>query len=226
VNLRGLCIVPRPISEKFSIIKERTVFSSNSFSNKPPAHYKEELYWKISEKTGRLILMNLLSIPIAVVFGIGFFLFIHGFGVPPKFALSDPEVLIFLIGIPIVLAFHELLHGVLMQHFGARPSYGFFLRGLMFYAKAPGQAFRRNQYLVIVLAPFVSLTISACLGIVILSGTQMVWILALWAVINASAASADLWIIAIVLRFPASIYVVDERDGMRIFLPQKNDASL
>lgn len=201
------------------------MFPSNSTSSNPPAHYKEELYWKISEKPGRLVLMNLFSIPIAAVFGIGFFLLVHGFGGAPKFALSDPEILIFLVGIPILLAIHELVHGGLMQYFGAKPSYGFFLKGLMFYAKAPGQTFKRNQYLIIVLGPLFSLTVLACLGIVLLSGTQIIWIFALWAVVNASAASADLWITAIVLGFPASIYVVDERDGMRILLAQQDETS-
>jgi hypothetical protein len=196
------------------------VFTSNSFAGQPPAHYQEVLYWKISEKSSRLVVAKLLSIPVAVVFGIGFFIFARTLGGSPKFGLNTNEILIFLIGIIIVLALHEFVHGILMQRFGAKPRYGFFVKGLMFYAKAPGYAFKRTQYLIIVLGPLVSLSILACLGIVMLSGTPLVWVLALGAIVNASAASADLWIAAIVLRYPASAYVVDERDGMRILVPQ------
>ncbi len=198
------------------------MFTSNSHSGKPPSNYKEVLYWKINEKSSRLVMMNLLSIPLALLFGIGFFIFVRMFGGSPKFALSNNDIFIFLTGIIIVIAFHEFVHGVAMQSFGAKPRYGFFLKGLMFYAKAPGYAFKRNQYISIVLGPLVLLSILACLVIVMLSSTSIVWVLALWAIINASAASADVWITAIVLRYPASAYIVDERDGMRILLPQSD----
>jgi Putative zincin peptidase len=192
----------------------------NSLPGKPDSNFKEELYWKISEKSSRLVWLNLLSIPLAVVFGIGFFIFVQLIGRSPKFVLRNDEILIFLIGIVAVLAVHEFVHGLIMQSFGARPRYGFFLKGLMFYAKAPGYAFKRNQYIIIVLGPLVSLTILAGLGIVVLPSAPIGWVIALWAIINASAANADLWITTIVLRYPASSYVVDERDGMRILLPQ------
>lgn len=192
--------------------------TSNSLSEKPPSNYKEALYWKISDKPGRLVMINLLSIPLAVVSGIGFFIFVHVFGKSPKLTVSGKAILIFLIGIIAVLALHEFVHGVVMRSFGAKPKYGLYLQGLMFYAKAPGYAFKHNQYLLILLSPFVSLSILACLGIVLLSGTPYVWILAMWGIVNASASNADVWITTILLRYPAFTYVVDERDGIRILI--------
>jgi hypothetical protein len=196
--------------------------SFNSPSGKPPSHYQEVLYWKISEKSGRLVLMNLLSIPLAVLFGIGVFIFVRLFGPSPKFAWSGTEILIFLIGVIAVLAMHEFVHGLIMQSFGAKPGYGFYLKGLMFYAKAPGYAFERWQYIILLLGPLVSLSVIACIGIVVLSGNPMVWVVALWGIMNAGASNGDLWITAIVLRYPAAAYVVDEGDGMRILLPQQD----
>jgi hypothetical protein len=89
----------------------------------------------------------------------------------------------------------------------------------------PGYAFQRNQYLVVILAPLVSLSILACLGILVLAGTTMVWMLAVWATINGSAAIGDLWIMTIVLRYPSRAYVIDEHDGMRIFMPDNDSGS-
>jgi hypothetical protein len=163
--------------------------------------------------------MVLLPIGLAIVFGFGYFIFIRTFGGSPPFELSNRDILIFLIGIPIVLAIHELVHGIVMQGFGARPRYGFWMKGLMFYAKAPGYAFKRNQYALMVLAPLLGLSVLICLGIFLLAGNSIVWVLALWAIVNASAANADVWITAIVLRYASSAYVVDERDGLRILLP-------
>ncbi|MGB7876593.1 MAG: DUF3267 domain-containing protein [Anaerolineales bacterium] len=95
----------------------------------------------------------------------------------------------------------------------------------MFYATSPGYAFQRNRYIVIILAPLVSLSILACFGILILAGTSMIWLLAVWATINGSSAIGDLWITTIVLRYPSYAYVIDEQDGMRIFMPQTDTGS-
>ena len=195
---------------------------SNSFLGKPPSDYKEVLYWKITDKAGRIALMNFLAIPLAIVFGIAFFIFVRQFGNPPKLTWYANGILIFLAGIVLVLLFHEFVHGMLMRAFGAKVKYGFWSQGMMFYAKASGYAFKRNQYLIVVLGPLISLSILACCGVVILSGTSFVWMIALWAIINASASNGDLWITAIVLRYPASTYIIDEMDGLRFFIPQED----
>lgn len=195
-------------------MREISEFPQNSLSD-----YTEVLYWKISEEPNRFAIMNLLPILLATIFGIGFFIIIQAFGGSPQLALSNKEILIFLIGIPTVLASHEFVHGITMRGFGAKPRYGFWKKGLMFYAKSPGYAFQRNQYTLIVLAPLLSLSVLMCMGIFLLAAKSVVWVLALWAIVNASAANADVWITSIVLRYPRSAYVVDEQDGMRILLP-------
>jgi len=195
--------------------------NTKTISGTPPSDYKEVLYWKISEKTGRIVIMNLLSVPLAFVFGIGFYFFVRIFGEPPKFIVhNSKQDLILLVGIFIIVTLHELAHGVAMQTFGAQPKYGFMWKGLMFYATSPGYAFQRNQYIIVSLAPLASLSILACCGILIFAGTSLVWLLAIWATINASAAIGDLWITTIVLGYPSNAYVIDERDGMRISMPQ------
>jgi len=89
----------------------------------------------------------------------------------------------------------------------------------MFYAKAPGHAFTRRQYLIIVLGPLVILSALACAAILLLARTSLVWFVALWAVVNAAAANADVWITAVVLQHPAGARIVDETDGFRVLLP-------
>jgi hypothetical protein len=88
----------------------------------------------------------------------------------------------------------------------------------MFYATAPGYGFRRNAYLLVVLAPLAGLSCLAMLGILLLQGTSWVELLVLCAAINGSGAFGDMWIALLVLRYPKSAYVVDERDGIRVFM--------
>lgn len=194
--------------------------NSNTFSGKPPSDYQEVLYWRIAERTGRIITMNLLSIPLALLFGIGFFYFVRLFGKSPEnVSFNSVQAVVLLVGILLVFVLHELSHGIAMQAFGATPRYGVIWKGMMFFATAPGYAFPRNQYLVISLAPLVSLSILACFGILIQVGTSNVWFWAVWAMVNGSGTIGDLWITSITLRYPEHAYIIDERDGIRVFLP-------
>jgi hypothetical protein len=195
--------------------------ASNPLLGKAPADYEEVLFWKATQKASRIIIMNLLSIPLAIIFGIIFIDFVYMYGNPPEIVTGDSNNFlgVLLIGILLVVVLHELAHGIAMQTFGAKPKYGIIWKGLMFYATAPGHAFQRNQHLIISLAPLMSISILACLGIVIQAGTSNVWLWAVWATVNGGAAIGDLWITAITLGYPPYAYVVYEKDGIRILLP-------
>lgn len=81
----------------------------NITPGKPPPDCKEVRYWKISEKSSRVLIMNLLSIPLAIVFGIGFFVFVVLFGRPQEFTGGILNFgLILIIGIIVVVVLHEL----------------------------------------------------------------------------------------------------------------------
>ena len=41
--------------------------------------------------------------------------------------------------------------------------------------------------------------------------------------LNAAGASGDVWMALVVARYPARAYVIDERDGMRIFVTTEGD---
>lgn len=193
---------------------------TESHIGKPPLGYREVLYWKISDRPSRLLLMNLLSLPLLglallVFFGLALLL---GW-LPESISLGGIDFLGLLVGLILVLVLHELAHGIAMRLFGARPKYGVMWNKAMFYATAPGFAFPRGKYLVVALAPLISLSLLALLGMWAFAGTSWAMIIALLASINASGAIGDLWISTLVLRYPSHAYVIDEQDGMRIFLP-------
>lgn len=200
---------------------------SNRMSGRTPDDHEEVLYWRIAERASRIIVMNVLSIPLAIVFGFIFFMLVQMFGKPAEIiSIGLTKTTILLVGLLLVVVLHELAHGVAMQVFGARPKYGVIWKGLMFYATAPGFAFPRNQYIVVSLTPLVSLSILACIGILIQAGTSNVWLWAVWGTINGSATIGDLWITAIALRYPAYAFIVDEKDGIRVFLPQSEGGNV
>lgn len=113
---------------------------------------------------------------------------------------------------------HELAHGLVMRMCGAKPLYGVLWKQFMFYATCPGYGFRRNSYLLLALAPLAGISCLAVVGMFLLQGTNWVGLLVLCATINGCGAVGDMWIVTRVLRYPKSVYVVDERDGFRVLV--------
>lgn len=119
---------------------------------------------------------------------------------------------------PAMIVLHELVHGLTMRVFGARPQYGARLKQLLFYATAPGYAFRRNAYIITLLTPLVLLSILTILGIFILQGTAWAILLAFCAAFNIAGAIGDLAMALKVLRFSEKACIVDEKDGFRALM--------
>ena len=185
-----------------------------------PEDYHEVLSWKVTGKPIRVIVLNVFGVILFVIFGMVFSSIAIRVGKLPsdgnlQFGLG--EMGLALAGIVVTFVLHELTHGLVMQLFGAKPKYGIIWKGLMLYATSPGYAYRRNNYVVIALAPFLFISALVVLGMWILQGTAWVALLAICGVVNASGAVGDMWITMIVLRYAATAYVMDERDGIRVF---------
>ena len=183
--------------------------------------YQQVLYWTITENPKRAILIQILSVPFFILSLLVFFGLAVSLGkLPSPLTFGLGEIVIVIVAIVLTIVLHELMHGIAMQIFGAQPRYGVLWKQAMFYATAPGYAFRRNDYIQIALTPLIVLSVLVVLGIWYLSGTFWVASLAIGGVINASGAIGDLWITTIVLRYPATAHVIDEKDGVRVFLPR------
>ena len=188
-----------------------------------PDHYQEVLSWKVTGKPMRVIVLNILGVLLFIIFGMVFSSIAISVGRMPSegyFRLGLGEMGLAIAGIVLTFILHELTHGLSMQMFGARPKYGIIWKGPMLYATSPGYVYRRNNYVVIALAPFVFLSILAVLGMWLLQGTLWVVLLGICGALNAAGAIGDMWITMIVLRYAATAYVMDERDGIRVFLPR------
>lgn len=194
-----------------------TNFSSGSL----PDNYQEVLYWRITGQPVRMIALNILGIFLLVVFSWIFSALAASLGrLPSYFDFNLLSLGMIILGILLTLILHELTHGMVMRVFGARPQYGVLWKQLMFYATSPGFAYRRNDYVIIALAPLLFISALVVLGMWLFQGTLWVALLVICGVVNASGAVGDMWITAIILRYATTAYVIDERDGMRVFLPK------
>jgi hypothetical protein len=199
----------------------QTLHDVPTLRGQPPPGYGEVLYWRVTEKLSRVLLINLLSIPLFILWGIFFFWLARTVGqmYAEDTGARQLNLLPFLLSLILVPVLHELVHGISMRIFGAHPQYGFLWKLWAFYATSPGYAYPRWQFMIIALAPLIVLSVVAVLLMALMTGTAWVAITAISATLNATGAIGDLWIIGLILRYPAYAYVVDERDGVRIFLP-------
>jgi hypothetical protein len=186
-----------------------------------PDGYQEVLYWTIKDNPRRMILLQILALPllflsVAVFCGVAASLG----SLPSSLEFRPGGVIGVILSVVVTIVLHELAHGIAMQRFGAQPRYGALWKQAMFYATAPRYAFRRNEYVQIALAPLILLSVLCILGMWFLSGTFWVIILTIAGIINATGAIGDLWVTGIVLRYPDTAYIVDEKDGVRVFLRQ------
>lgn len=200
----------------------------NAVATRPgtvPPGYGEALYWKLTGNRRRVVLVNVLAMVTVVPWGALFFwLALRTGWLPPAAAFASLNMaLAFVVATIAILVLHELVHGAAMRLYGAHTEYGAILSKGMFYATAPGFAFPRNRYLVVVLAPLVVLSLLAVIAMALLAGSSWVMVVVLAATLNASGAAGDLWMSALVLRYPPAAYIVDEKDGMRVFVPGAGD---
>jgi len=142
--------------------------------------------------------MNGASIPLLFLFG-GLFL-AYLLGIRPGIGVallsgSSSDWLFLVVSIFIFVALitvHELIHGAFFWIFTrSRPVFG--LRGWYAFAAAPGWFLARREYLTIILAPFLILSLLGMLLMALIPATLTLVVL-IMTIINATSSVGDLWI--------------------------------
>ena len=89
-----------------------------------PPNYEQVLHWRVTQSIWRVIILNILALPLGLIIGAAFFIFLFQFGRPPivKFYNSNQFLLFALLSTAMVLFVHEWVHGIAMQSYGARPA--------------------------------------------------------------------------------------------------------
>ncbi len=115
----------------------------------------------------------------------------------------------------VLIAAHELLHGLVMRLFGGRPRYGVGVMGKVlpyFYCTAEGERFTRIQFAAVALAPAVVISLLGSLAVAYLPyGGWLVLPLGL----HLGGCVGDVWVLAVVLMQPRGTMIEDMRTGVR-----------
>jgi len=185
-----------------------------------PENYDEVLYWKLSHHKKLLVVLNVVGLALMGLSLPLFFAWAHLW--QPRIESLEVRILqmvatLFAVAITIVL--HELTHGLALRVYGARPKYGVMWQEMMFYATAAGYAFRRNAYIIIALAPLVGLSLVGMLLLMLPLPDWLPLIIVFCVALNVGSAIGDLWLVRVTLGYPSAAYIVDEKDGLRVFMP-------
>jgi hypothetical protein len=160
--------------------------------------------------------LNLLAFPLAIPFGVFFYLIGSllqpGDEIILRFTLLRIAVLlvIILIGVPVL---HEVVHGLVARFLGARPFYGI---GQGFAYTSFHEAVTPRQYMLITAAPLVILSLVS----IVMFGLRAEWFIYIlaFAVTNAAGAIGDLWILWRIRQLPQDALIYDLADGYAAFV--------
>ncbi len=121
-------------------------------------------------------------------------------------------IVINIISYILILPIHELIHAATFLLWGGKPYFGAKLPYAL-YCGAKNQLFRRNQYLVVGLAPMIVITLAGIIFILISPVLASYTLFALTG--NFSGAAGDIWVVRRLLRRSPSILVEDTEAGYR-----------
>ncbi len=116
----------------------------------------------------------------------------------------------------VVVLLHELIHGAVIRSFGVRPvfgaglAYGFFPYA---YVTAENARLSRNQFIAVVIAPLILISV---LGTVFMVRLDWYWLVVPLA-FNAGGSVGDLWMLVVVIRHREDVRIEDQKDGIRIY---------
>lgn len=123
-------------------------------------------------------------------------------------------IVINIVGYFVILPVHEVIHGAAFALWGGKPYFGTKLPYAL-YCGARNQLFRRNQYLVVGLAPLVVITLAGIIFTLVSPALASYTIFA--TVGNFAGAAGDVWVARKLVRLPPSVLVEDTEAGYKVW---------
>lgn len=134
----------------------------------------------------------------------------HTFFAPLTFSSVLLWIILNIVAYIVILPLHEAIHGLAFLFWGGKPYFGTKLPFAL-YCGAKQQLFRRNQYLVVGLAPLVVITLAATIITLVAPGIASYFLLGI--VGNFSGAAGDVWVSQRLWQHPSTILVEDTQTG-------------
>lgn len=162
-----------------------------------------------------IIRLNLWAIPLLLFFFVFFtgvtFLITN----PYSQEVSMARFLIELVMVFVLLTFHELIHGLFFKVFNPTGKVKFGFKNSLAYATSPGSFYKKGQFLIILLAPFLMITLG--LTIVFWFGKLFASSYVLLASVHGAGCIGDFYFTYLVLRAPRNAFIEDTEQGISFY---------
>jgi len=128
------------------------------------------------------------------------------------------NIIVGLVGLIILVFIHELIHGICFKIFNpkGKVKYGY-MKG-MFYATMPHAIFTRKQFYIILLAPFVLISIGLLIVLLWLQVTSIIYVFAF----HGAACIGDFYMAQVIYSNKQMNYVEDTEVGINLFTDNKD----
>lgn len=127
-----------------------------------------------------------------------------------------------IIGLIVLVFIHELIHGICFKIFNpsAKVQYGY-MKG-MFYATTPHSIYTRKQFYIILLAPFIIISLVLLVTLLWLQVTSIIYIFAF----HGAACIGDFYMAQIIFSNKQMNYVEDTDVGINLYADNKDFQSI
>ncbi len=209
-----------------------TLTQDNGPIDELPESYIEAEHLVLT-KAGMLFWLNVLSllliVPFFILMVVWSGLVVEVRGPFPSEVLASVPVWVYWIATFMVLPLHELVHGLAIRWAGHKPRYGWKTFGvgplrvpLALFATADGAYFRRDEFLIIALAPLVVITLAGLILVPVVPDVIGIYV-SVAVMLNGGGAIGDIWMSVVCLGYPRSALVKDEADSIRVYVgPNKS----
>lgn len=123
------------------------------------------------------------------------------------------SALVVIVGSAAIIILHEGIHGIFFKLFNMNGKVKYGYKNGMFYATAPGKIYKKKYFSIIVIMPFIIITIMLILVLYLLDKTAITVIL----VFHTGACAGDFYYLYLMFKYKHLKYVEDTETGMVMF---------
>jgi hypothetical protein len=165
-----------------------------------------------------LLLLNIVSIPLLIVFSVLFGFISSKF--PPVNILQQEKlygysIIMFIVVYFAIIVIHEMIHGLFFKLLNKKAKVKFGFKNGCAYATSPNTFYSKSKFLVILLAPFVFITFA--LFLFYWGGFIHAVTFVILAASHAAACVGDFYFVYLILRAPQNSQVEDTEQGIAFY---------
>ncbi|WP_192988286.1 DUF3267 domain-containing protein [Carnobacterium mobile] len=159
--------------------------------------------------------LNIASIPLLILFFILFTLLTLGNNLSGEGERTFLGMFIGIISLLGIIVVHELIHGLFFKLFNTEGKVKFGFKNGLAYATSPNSFYSKRNFLIILMAPFITITLLLFLMYLfcLIPPYAFIWL----ASIHASTCVGDFYFSYLVIKAPKNSYVEDTEQGINIY---------